>query len=223
MGAHGVIAKYKEDVTWTQELSKIFTLFIYDKFNPEAELYLPNLPTFSRQSFRGANHANTPTGRESHTYLYHILKHYPNFAPWTLFSQGRVQDHLPGFMPLIQVLISNGVDMPFVHFGNLNLCNNQGSSRHHGLPIKAIFERLFDAPCPEYFLHHLNACFMVRRENLLARPRVFYEQMMQIIYDEPLAGYVFERLWEFVLQVPGFPSKKQYEPVKKNDWGLPQL
>ena len=58
-----VVAKYKEDVSWTKSVKHKIT--IYDKDDD-----IPNV------------------GREAHTYLWHIVNQYDNLADTTLFVQG---------------------------------------------------------------------------------------------------------------------------------------
>lgn len=79
-----VIARYKESIVWSDFYKSIVT--IYDKskmssdgmniypedYNMNNVIFLPNV------------------GRESHTYLYHIVKNYDNLADVTVFTQGTV-------------------------------------------------------------------------------------------------------------------------------------
>lgn len=66
-----VIAKYKEDMSWTKDLAP-HIVTIYDKSTGE----LPNV------------------GREAHTYLYHIVKNYDKLNDVTVFLQGNPFDHV---------------------------------------------------------------------------------------------------------------------------------
>lgn len=70
-----IIAKYKEDTSWALKLTQPYT--IYDKSN-DPVLYSVRLPN---------------VGRETHTYLYHIIKNYDNLAEVTVFLQGNPVDH----------------------------------------------------------------------------------------------------------------------------------
>jgi hypothetical protein len=70
-----VVAKYREDVSWTTRLGLPTT--IYDKSGAPGGLALPNI------------------GRESHTYLTHIVGRYETLAGHTVFVQGAPFDHMP--------------------------------------------------------------------------------------------------------------------------------
>jgi hypothetical protein len=86
-----VIARYKEDLSWIEYLKysnyKNMTLYVYNKCGTEdayvssvdwakvVQTHLPNL------------------GRESHTYLHHILEHYDERDKITIFLQGNLSDH----------------------------------------------------------------------------------------------------------------------------------
>ena len=65
-----VIAKYKEDVSWSNQF-KTSRVIIYDKSGEDNGFV--NLPNF---------------GRESHTYLTHIINNYDNLPDYTCFLQG---------------------------------------------------------------------------------------------------------------------------------------
>lgn len=65
-----VIAKYQEDVSWADSLNPLIKKTIYDKGDSKSDNALPNV------------------GRESHTYLHHIITQYDNLADLTIFSQG---------------------------------------------------------------------------------------------------------------------------------------
>lgn len=220
---HAVIARYKEDISWLEDLRGLLDITVYDKGDKLAPNHIPNIPHFNCSQFEGAYHAKTPTGRESHTYLYHILKCYPNFADITLFCQGKIDDHAHQLQATLKHLILTRQQPRFLHFGNVELNDKRGACRHHGLPIERIFCRLFDTPMPQHLIFHLSACFLVSRESILFRPKSFYEQMMQIIYEEPLSGYVFERLWEFVFNAPHLPSHAKYPPHHPIQWQLEGL
>ena len=85
MGRHHVeivLSRYNEDIGWSNVYSSIRT--IYDKSNesnllsvstPGMLIRLPNL------------------GRESHTYLWHIVNNYDKLADITVFSQASAPQH----------------------------------------------------------------------------------------------------------------------------------
>lgn len=64
-----VVARYNEDISWTSKYQP--NVIIYNKGN-----YLPKSISLPN------------VGRESHTYLYHIVNNYNNLADRTIFFQG---------------------------------------------------------------------------------------------------------------------------------------
>jgi len=76
-----VLAHYEEDLSWTKAYKRSGAEFtIYSKAEdatrvPQGALELPNV------------------GRESHTYLHHIVSRYENLAEWTVFSQAGAPSH----------------------------------------------------------------------------------------------------------------------------------
>ena len=76
-----VVAHYREDLQWLMPSAELVT--VYSKGGPDEahaafarQITLPNI------------------GRESHTYLYHIVNNYDRLADVTLFTQGDVVEHV---------------------------------------------------------------------------------------------------------------------------------
>ena len=70
-----VIARYNEDISWSNPLKE--NRIIYNK-GPE---------------IKGLNEKKLPNfGRESHTYLHHIVENYDKLADITLFCQGNIDE-----------------------------------------------------------------------------------------------------------------------------------
>jgi hypothetical protein len=93
MSTEIVVARYNENLLWLTKLPKNIKIFIYNKGEPidlsflqhKYELIvLPNI------------------GRESHTYLYHIINNYNNLPEITIFCQGDSIFHSPDFINLIK-------------------------------------------------------------------------------------------------------------------------
>ena len=60
-----VIARYNEDLSWLNKIDKNIKITIYNKGNNNINFPFIQLPNI---------------GRESHTYLYHIINNYDNLA-----------------------------------------------------------------------------------------------------------------------------------------------
>ena len=75
-----VVAHYKENINWVYPYTKNYRVHIYDKGSNNLreiceswDVKITSLPN---------------VGRESQTYLYHIVNNWDNLADWTVFFQG---------------------------------------------------------------------------------------------------------------------------------------
>ena len=76
-----VVAHYNEDLSWLKPV--IDYCKVYCKGGPK---HAPG-PYFEVKALENI-------GREGHTYLHHIVKYYDSLKDVTLFTQGRVDDHI---------------------------------------------------------------------------------------------------------------------------------
>jgi len=81
-----VIARYNENLDWIKELPKNIKVTIYNKGINDIDY--PFIPLEN-------------IGRESHTYLYHIIHNYNKLAEKTIFCQGGPIIHSPDFINLV--------------------------------------------------------------------------------------------------------------------------
>ncbi len=201
-----IIARYKEDVAWTQGLGCDYLL--YDKGGDlrDNAIQLDNI------------------GREAHTYLTYIITHYDNLADFNVFVQGNPFDHLDpageGSVNMLKKMIGDVVDKG-VHFKGFAwlriICDQLG--RPHDLhdertkgrwsgwgkdiPVGEVFEKLFPAKAPaEIIARGAAGIFSVTAERIRTRPREFYEYALRLVeadpQDENNTGHAFERLWQFI-------------------------
>ena len=83
-----VVARYNENLDWLKKIkkSKDLKITVYNKGANDIDVPFIQLPN---------------VGRESHTYLYHIIHNYDNLADQTIFCQGDSIFHSPDFLDLI--------------------------------------------------------------------------------------------------------------------------
>jgi hypothetical protein len=85
-----VVARYNENLDWLKKIekSKDIKITVYNKGQDDISIDVPfiKIPNI---------------GRESHTYLYHIINNYDNLADQTIFCQGDSIFHSPDFLDLI--------------------------------------------------------------------------------------------------------------------------
>lgn len=219
-----IIAKYKENISWVKEIKNV-PYIVYDKFDKSSVHHLPNIPTFPVQRFEGVKHTKSPTGRESHTYLYHIIKHYDCLADVNIFLQGSPWEIYSDARDALRMQFLK--DFEGVNFLPMNfplvICDKRAAPLHTGLPLERVFKRLFQNTCPDLFAYSWGAMFCVTKEYIRKRPLAFYEEMMQIVYEEPLSGYVYERLWPTILACHSFIPYASYPKRNRDLWSLPSF
>ena len=84
-----VISRYNEDVSWARYLP--FDVIIYNKGSSLNIQHSQHIVIIELENI----------GRESHTYLYHIIKHYEMLKNKTIFLQGDPFYHSPQILELL--------------------------------------------------------------------------------------------------------------------------
>jgi hypothetical protein len=203
-----VVAKYKEDISWTTLLKD--NVIVYDKSeNPlEASIRLPNV------------------GREAHTYLYHIVKNYNNLADITIFLQGKPYDHTYKYRnPTNEVCAEyiNKLEFPVEYQGFLQTPQDWDTP-YQDLEIMSVIvngRNIFKDKIGLSQKFSRGAQYIVPKENILAKPFEFYEKLLsisdtnvQFINDASgkLCPWCFERIWPLIFDPkyeinPSFLSK----------------
>jgi len=173
MDYHVIIAKYKEDISWLEEMDKSH-IYLYDK-------------GFNENSIEGfAHYEQRPNvGRESETYLYHIIKHYDNLPDFLILLQGNPFDHFQKqekIEPIyLQKQIKNAVN-------NKLMTTSPIFSRYAielnytwpGLKVPEYYSYIFQgsiefatfSPGCQYYLH---------KSKILSKPKTFWEKIHKMI------------------------------------------
>jgi len=90
-----VIARYKEDIGWINDLPADAQIYLYNK-GPEIDPTSITRPVHLKQ-LKNA-------GRESGTYLHYLLHDFrPGESDFTVFTQGEPFEHAPDFLDLVKV------------------------------------------------------------------------------------------------------------------------
>ena len=100
-----VVAKYREDLTWLNQIvNHGLDVIIYDK----SDISLNKSNDYVKVS---DNYFKLPNiGREAHTYIKHIVENYDDLYDVEVFSQGGVYDHVPDFWNKVEILKYNKFD-----------------------------------------------------------------------------------------------------------------
>lgn len=179
-----VISRYNEDLSWALPITH--KLYIYNK-GPA------NIP------FNSITLQNV--GRESHTYLHHVVSNYDCLDDYTVFLQGNPKDH--GFYDQFgtvekfnDVFFTEGFH-PFLRKSENyqyftcpgHECNLVNFAKQHNIHLE-------EKPLYEFVQ---GAQFAVKRENILKRPKEIYEGLLYTLTNagiNPPEGHTMERMWK---------------------------
>ncbi|XP_038053499.1 uncharacterized protein LOC119725936 isoform X3 [Patiria miniata] len=154
-------------------------------------------------------------GRESHTYLYHIIENYDNLADVTVFLQGHGSDPDKAFCfaDPKQFFINAKRNIfckqsgrysnwgRIQHIGKWLQQFNTGKMRAASMTVGEFYKILFGTQPPPAVQRCLTSCFSATRENLLRRPLTFYQKAITFVNDHnnPEESHYFERLWSVIV------------------------
>jgi hypothetical protein len=152
-------------------------------------------------------------GRESETYLHHILNHYENLPEFVVFLQGNPFDHCRGLLAILKEPPEEDIYMPL-----------GGNSKHEWLTgefnwegFKECLRSLADfvGVNMQSLMYPTGAQCIVPRAAILARPKSFYEELLRRVnYSvDPLEGWAMERLWPYVFGYKNITDKISVEMI----------
>ena len=181
-----VIARYNEDIEWSEQFLNVV---IYNK----------GCKLESNKMYNEVLLDNV--GREGHTYYKYICDNYDNLEDYIVFLQGTPFDHSPNIIQNLWSIINNIDSLPLHNgFGFLSelllCCNLDGSCEPYVLPLVDTYKRLFDEEKNSMeFVFGQGAQFIVSKQKILERPREFYLKIVKMLeYGiSPIEGYVIER------------------------------
>ncbi len=213
-----VVARYNEDPTWILSVKDnlpqhiiLRNIFIYNKGDtlnldyeqyPNVAVVLETLPNL---------------GRESNTYIQHILKHYDDQADVTLFVQGKIDDHcILGLSPIAYVhkMITTAIDStigmswnayPWQHGTDFNFRLEQyyGALSRSEYNYGQWFGK-FIGKFPNNSARHLwyqSGLFAVQKHRIVSRSMLFYRRLLgELTAPNPEQEHYMERSWFYILQ-----------------------
>ena len=216
---HIVIAVYNENIDWISMIDiNVYDIFVYNKGSSKI---------VTNQICKIINLVNT--GRESHTYLHHIIDHYDNLPEQILFFQGSPHDHVSkDFLKQINEFDCNSTIHNFSkHCLTIKYDPEKGKLKEYGYLQQGLqythsyWENVHDLNCPLmdvyqklYGLCDLQtfqiqfipgANFSACREMIMSNPKSFYIKCIDILNKSenvvnPTEGHSFERLWKHIFE-----------------------
>ena len=211
MKYHIVIARYDENIDWINYIdTNLYDVFIYNKGTK-----LPNILNCNIIELENK-------GRETHTYLYHIINNYENLPEKIIFTQANPFDHVHNNF-INQVNHFKECDDTFFYFSknilnieydkNTNkffengILNNIEWKNYHKLtcPLAETMKKLFKDFKEENLklVFGTGAIYGVNKELVLKNDKNFYMSCMDILNNSsnlinPDEGHSFERLWLYI-------------------------
>jgi len=195
-----IIALYKENINWIQEIIDKYDIFIYHKDNkiPKNLEYLIKNKKIKYEQLNNV-------GRESHTYFYHIIKNIDNLPEKIFFTQAEPFDHIKEdsdyasneFFFDILVDFFEG-DYDFRGYGKKYFIWKKGIGNKTSI-MEKIWNDLFDSPLEEFYFNN-GGIFGVKKENVLFRNKDFYKYALKSLeyHKNPTEGFCYERLWTII-------------------------
>jgi len=197
-----IVSRYDEDISWLEEY-KDFNIYLYNKgANIETKLTnkvlsLPNV------------------GRESHTWIYHIVENYNNLDAVNIFLQGRVDDL--GIMAFTNPKEYLGKTIKYGFsasrmglLGPLHWKKNVGIEKDKRYKTKwedgeisrsnkgfRDFAKDLFPKIPIFVATSYGGCFAVTNQKIKKYDLNFYKDILRILekHPNPIEGHFMERLW----------------------------
>ena len=190
-----VIARYNENVKWLLPYKDI--TIIYNKGNYDPILHKFNVIYLNN------------IGRESHTYLYHIINNYDNLSDKTIFFQGNINDHSNKILEIEDYF----QDDDFIgYFDKYNIDKLKEEINHFPKYKKDLKKSNFttydwitrviglkiDNNLKETNIVW-NANFSLSKELIHSKPKIFYENILRFLNNiNPEEGHFLERTWYLI-------------------------
>jgi hypothetical protein len=154
-------------------------------------------------------------GRESHTWLFHIVKNYNNLDDINIFLQGRVDDlgcmaykspyqYLKEINKYGFVASRYGILGPFHWKWHVGIDKDirykekwkNGSITRSNIGFRSFAKKLFPK-IPWIVATSYGGCFAVKKELIRSYSLNFYKTLLDILsaHNDPIEGHYMERLW----------------------------
>jgi len=202
-----VVAAYNEDLSWiTEEPFNGLDILCYHKGSKEIQnCKAPNCRIEKLPN----------VGRETHTYLHHIINNYDNLAPVTVFIPASWRDQEKNQMTLDVINKANtSVDTVFpvhkVPDDVYGFMLDEWTSTNNGNKQNNVSSKLLPSPqrpfgvwyklnFPEISIPwvHYKGVFAVSRDDITKKPVEHYERLLNYVNTDsnPEAGHYIERAW----------------------------
>lgn len=219
-----VVSRYNENLEWLKEYPfTLYPVIIYNK-GPNDDFYKPD------KLIKIVNIENI--GRESHTYLYHIVHNYDQLHDIIIFLPGSTNaeyrfnrcKHLIIHIEqknkavfLCTKTNMNDLSNFSLDYWQANSSENNFINSEHKLKESSIrpFGKWFNAMFGNINTNYIswNGMFSVSKQDVLQHSKSYYERLIHEVSDHsnPETSHYFERSWEAVffpmnhtIKIPGY-------------------
>ncbi len=172
-----IVAHFQEDLGWLAPLfADGHNAIIYEKGGGNRGPVLPNM------------------GRESHTWLHHIVTHYDQLDDYNVFLQGEPLSHCPDLAEQLR----NPRD--YADLGNwFENSNDIGRPWRGDCPVGKIYQD-FIGQFPGVVDFCVGGQFMASRAQIQKHSCSWWSSLLTRHNNEPFAPWTFERLWPSLLR-----------------------
>ena len=200
-----IIARFNENLDWLKNFED-FKIIVYNKGQDLEKC----------DFFKIINLENL--GRESHTWLHHIVNNYYQLNDINIFLQGKINDldcmsylHPDQYLKNIDKygfsVSRYGLLGPFHWTWNVGVNKDirykkqweANEISRSNIGFRSFAKKLFPN-IPLFVATSYGGCFAVRKENILQHELIFYEKLLNILSKSknPIEGHYMERLWCYI-------------------------
>ena len=229
MSVRLVIAKYKEDVTWTNKITD-HKITIYDKSDTPIinSIKLPNI------------------GRETHTFLYHIVENYDNLDDVTVFLQGNPFEHIQVIMGWQYFGLPNAPYPPPLTSEQLDkMCDKINNEIKDNSELASFYQVVYNVPfytnggnvnkhLSELLSENINNLsysvspggqYIVPKKYILSRTKEVWKKALYLLsFNEVWRGYSQELSWYYLFtnKVGNFGNhdEEKYRLDRQQNYGF---
>lgn len=210
-----VIARYSEDLCWLSNVQA--PLYIYNKG--------PSL--INNENSNSSILTLSNVGRESHSYVHHIIENYDKLTDIVVFLQGNPFDHIQSIDNLISDAKKYGMSQnKKVHqVGNCSahknftifVHNNKNVLPFNNYNLGEWYEYITNKKFPTQPVEwYIGACFAATKEYIRSVPKSVWEKIRDSLSysHDPVTGHYMERSW-YLLCAPPTPTPTLTPTPKK--------
>lgn len=192
-----VIAKYKEDIQWLEDLVLDYDAHTVHVYNKSEDPHLH----YKSSSGYVYTYSLPNIGREAHTFLTYIVTNYFQLPENVLFLQGNPFDHNIDKTRLQELITNHKVNTHCTHVSNvIYKSDGKGLPHHRGLNIDDLYKQLFETDQTlESYSFTPGAQYVVSKECILSKPIEFWKRALVLsIQPHSLFPWEVERLWMYM-------------------------